>query len=88
MHWTTPTAIFFIGLAAALVIMTIWDVLSPSVQTRGFLSVPLSRGERFFISIVIAIGIMFLWIALLPTVSLWYALTLALAVDLVVARYG
>jgi predicted small integral membrane protein len=88
MHWTTPSAVFFVCLALALTVMTVWDIVSPSVQTEGFLSVPLSRGERFFIAIVIAIGIMLLWIALLPKLSLWYAVAVALIVDFIVARYG
>lgn len=87
MYWTWPTAGFFLALALALTGMTIWDMRSPGVPHKGFLPIPFTRGERFFISVVLFLGVMLLWLAFTDA-SLWYAVPIALALDVVVARYG
>lgn len=87
MYWTWQTAAFFVALALALVGMTIWDVRSPSVPRKGFLPIPFTRGERFFISIMLFLGVMLLWLAFTDA-SLWYAVAIAIVLDVVVARYG
>lgn len=87
MFWTWQTAAFFIGLALALTVMTVWDARSPSVRTKGFLPLAFTRGERFFISVVLFIGVMLLWLAFTDA-SPWYAVGLGLVLDFVVARYG
>jgi predicted small integral membrane protein len=87
MHWTWPTAAFFIWLFASLAVMTVWDIYDSSVKTQGFLPIAFTRGERFFIAIVIAIGVMLLWIGL-TDLSLWYGIAIALILDVIVARWG
>ena len=87
MFWTWPTAAFFVGLAAALTIMTVWDVRVPSVKHQGFLPIPFTRGERFFISVVLFIAVMLTWLAF-TNASPWYAVAIGLALDAIVARYG
>lgn len=87
MEWTTPTAAFFIGLAVALTLMTLWDVRNPSVPVKGFLPVAFTRGERFFLSVVLFFGVMILWVAL-TDLTLWYALPIAAVLIFVLVRYG
>lgn len=87
MYWTWQTAAFFVALALALVGMTVWDVRAPSVPRKGFLPIPFTRGERFFISIMLFLGVMLLWLAFTDA-SLWYAVAIAIVLDVVVARYG
>lgn len=87
MYWTWPTIAFFVALAVALTFMTILDIRSPSVKHRGFLPIPFTRGERFFISVVLFFAVLFLWLALTDT-SIWYAVAIAVVLDVIVARYG
>ena len=87
MHWTWPTAAFFIWLFASLAVMTVWDIYDSSVKTKGFLPVAFTRGERFFIAIVIFLGVMLLWVGL-TDLSLWYGIAIALILDVIVAKWG
>lgn len=64
MAWTTPTALFFIGIAAALVCMTLLELWRPTTMTRGFLPIATTRGDRFFISLLSAAFIHLLWLGL------------------------
>ena len=52
MAWTWPTALFFLGIAAALIGMLAWELASPTVQRRGFLPISTTRGDRFFIGLL------------------------------------
>jgi predicted small integral membrane protein len=82
MDWTRPTAIFFSGLGIGLVIMTLWDIISPTLSTKGFLPIETTRGEKFFLSIISFIGIMIVTLAIFPELPetapqrLWYAVAL------------
>ena len=49
MAWTAPTAIFFICIALMLAGMTVWEVVSPTVEAKGFLPMRTTRGDRLFI---------------------------------------
>ncbi len=88
MQWTWPTALFFIGLFSLLLVMTAWDILSPTGHPKGFLPIPFSRGERLFLSFMIFFGTLVLWGAFLPEVSLWFGLGLAAVLIAVVAKFG
>jgi predicted small integral membrane protein len=83
MDWTRPTAIFFSGLGIGLVIMTLWDIISPTQSKQGFLPIETTRGEKFFLSIISFIGIMIVTLAIFPELPetapdrLWYAVALA-----------
>jgi len=48
MAWTIPTATFFITIALILVSMTIWQVVSPSIERKGFLPISTTRGGPAF----------------------------------------
>ena len=54
MVWTTPTAIFFSSIAAMLAGMTLWEILSPTVERKGFLPISTTRGDRLFIGLLSA----------------------------------
>ncbi len=54
MAWTTPTAAFFLAIALMLVLLTVYEIRSPTVSRRGFLPLETTRGDRFFISLLMA----------------------------------
>ena len=62
MAWTTATAIFFTGIAIALIVMTVWELRRPTKSARGFLPMATTRGDRFFISLLSAAFIHLLWL--------------------------
>lgn len=62
MAWTAQTAIFFTGIALALVLMTVWELLRPTEIARGFLPMATTRGDRFFIGLLSAAFIHLLWL--------------------------
>ena len=63
MAWTWPTALFFASVAAALAIMTLLELRWPTVERRGWLPIPTTRGDRFFISLLGSAFIHILWLA-------------------------
>ena len=87
MVWTTPTAIFFSSIAAMLAGMTLWEILSPTVERKGFLPISTTRGDRLFIGLLSAayIHLAFLGVS---EVSLWIALAVSVAWGLVLLRWG
>ncbi|MBT5384750.1 MAG: DUF2160 domain-containing protein [Kordiimonadaceae bacterium] len=52
MGWTMPTAIFFISIACALIIMLIWSVKAPQEPRIGILRIATTPGDRLFISLL------------------------------------
>lgn len=88
MQWTQPTFILFIGIMASLVILTLWDIRSPSIPTKGFFPVPLSRGDRFFLSIVTIVGTFIIFLAFLPDVDPILALPVAGVLCAILIRFG
>ncbi|MDQ3230611.1 MAG: DUF2160 domain-containing protein, partial [Pseudobdellovibrionaceae bacterium] len=52
MAWTLPTALFFAGIAALLAGMTLWELVSPSGERRGYLPIQTTRGDRLFIGLL------------------------------------
>jgi len=65
MAWTWPTATFFIAIVIALVIMTIWQIVSPDIERTGFTGLKTSRGDRLFVSLLGTAFIQLAWIAML-----------------------
>ncbi|MCH2097523.1 MAG: DUF2160 domain-containing protein, partial [Pseudomonadales bacterium] len=49
MAWTMPTAIFFGSIAGALLLMTLWEKIRPTIRRRGLLPFATTRGDRFFL---------------------------------------
>jgi predicted small integral membrane protein len=87
MAWTLPTAAFFGTIAVILVGMGIWQALSPSVERRGILPMPTTRGDRLFIGLVGSAYIHLAWIGLTGLPISW-ALAISLLFLVAVLRWG
>jgi predicted small integral membrane protein len=87
MSWTRPSAIFFGLILAGLGAMLVWELVSPTVERRGFLPMPTTRGDRFFVSLLTAAFIHMAWIGL-STVSPWGATAISAVVALIIGRWG
>ena len=86
MAWTTPTAIFFLCIALMLAGMTVWEVVSPTVEAKGFLPMRTTRGDRLFVSLLGSAFIHLAWLGL-GGPSLWWALALSVVYAIGVFRF-
>lgn len=87
MAWTVPTASFFITIVLILTGMTIWQMMSPCVERRGFLPIKTTRGDRLFIGLLGSAYIHLLWIGL-TNISIWVAFGIAIVWMLTVMKWG
>jgi predicted small integral membrane protein len=87
MYWTTPTAIFFICIFLMIGGMLVWELVSPTIERRGFLMVPTTRGTRFFLGLLGSAYIHLAWLGL-TDLTLWYATAISLIWVIVVMRWG
>ena len=87
MAWTTQAAIFFVGIGAALSVMTVWEILRPTKLARGFLPMPTTRGDRFFISLLSAAFVHMLWLGTIAD-YLFIASSLSLIWAALLMRWG
>ncbi len=87
MAWTFPTAVFFISIVVILAAMTIWQVLWPSMERRGFLPITTTPGDRLFIGLLGSAYIHLAWIGL-TGLTLWIAFGLAILWLVVVMIWG
>ena len=87
MAWTLPTAVFFITIALILTAMGIWQVMSPSIERRGFLPIATTRGDRLFIGLLGSAYIQLAWLGL-TDLSLYFALAIAVVWMVIVMRWG
>ncbi|SEM91604.1 DUF2160 domain-containing protein [Halomonas caseinilytica] len=87
MVWTTPTAVFFTVIAAMLAGMTAWEVISPTVERKGFLPISTTRGDRFFIGLLSAAYIHLVVVGFTP-LSIWLALGASVLWLLILMRWG
>jgi predicted small integral membrane protein len=87
MAWTLPTAIFFITIALILTAMGIWQVISPSIERRGFLPIATTRGDRLFIGLLGSAYIQLAWLGL-TDLSLYFSLAIAVVWMILVMRWG
>jgi len=88
MAWTLPTIIFFSGIGVLLVLMTIWQFVSPTVERKGFLPMQTTRGDRLFIGLLTAAYIHLAWLALAAGANLWWAFALSVIWLLALLRWG
>lgn len=86
MAWTWPTAIFFVLIALTLVGMTLWQVVSPSVERVGVLRIKTTRGDRLFITLLGTAFINLAWLGFIGP-NLWWALVVAALYGLAVFRW-
>ncbi|MDC8758199.1 DUF2160 domain-containing protein [Janthinobacterium fluminis] len=61
MAWTQPVALFFAAIILMLIGMTVWQIKSPSIERKGFLPMPTTRGDRLFISLLTAAYVNLAW---------------------------
>ncbi|MGU3627328.1 DUF2160 domain-containing protein [Comamonas sp. C24C] len=98
MVWTTPVAVFFTCIALMLVVMTVWEIRSPTVQRKGWLPMETTRGDRFFIGLLLAAYINLAWVGLGEKMvqcfslseepSVWISFVLSMLVLALVMRKG
>jgi predicted small integral membrane protein len=86
MAWTWPTALFFLVIGLMLVSMTIWQIVSPSEERVGVLSIPTTPGDRLFISLLGAAYIHLAWLGLVGP-NLWWALAVSIVFAIAVFRW-
>ncbi len=87
MAWTTEIAVFFICVVLMLIGMTVWQIRSPSVERKGFLPIPTTRGDRLFIGLLSAAYVNLAW-AGVTDVTQWVAAVIGFVVLLVMMRWG
>ncbi len=87
MTWTMPVAIFFTCIVLMLAGMTIWQIKSPSVERKGLLPIPTTRGDRLFIGLLGAAYFNLAW-AGLTDIHQGFAAGIAFVLLLMVMRWG
>ena len=87
MVWTVPTAIFFSSIAAMLAGMTVWEIMSPTVERKVFLPIATTRGDRLFIGLLSA-AFIHLGVIGFTSLSIWIALAVSAVWLLVLMRWG
>ncbi|OEY67654.1 DUF2160 domain-containing protein [Marinobacter sp. X15-166B] len=87
MNWTPSVAIFFAVIAGLLAVMTVYELVSPSVERKGFLPIATTRGDRLFIGLLSAAYIHLTFLAV-SDVTLWVALAVSVAWMVVLLRWG
>lgn len=79
MAWTAATAAVFVGIFAALGVMTVLEIRHPGGQERrGVLGLTTTRGDRLFLSLLGSVYIFLAWLGLVG-MPLWVPLGLAIA---------
>ena len=87
MNWTPTVVIFFAVIASILAVMTVYEIVSPCVERKGFLPIETTRGDRLFISLLSTAYIHLTFLAV-SDVSLWVALAVSVAWAAVLLRWG
>ncbi|MBE0454456.1 MAG: DUF2160 domain-containing protein [Roseovarius sp.] len=64
MAWTTPTAIFFVIIAALLITFTVLAIKFPETPRTGILRIETTRGDRLFITLLGSAFINLAWLGL------------------------
>jgi predicted small integral membrane protein len=98
MAWTAPVAGFFTGIALMLVVMTVWEIRSPTLERKGFLPLRTTRGDRLFIGLLCAaylnlafVGVsekLMQWLALEQEPSVWISFVASMLLLALVMREG
>ena len=87
MAWTVPTALFFITISLMLVGMTIWQIISPTIERRGILPIKTTRGDRLFIGLLGSAYIHLAWLGL-TDFTIWIAFGISVVWMVVIMRWG
>jgi predicted small integral membrane protein len=86
MAWTPATAAFFVAIGLTLLGMTIWQILAPSEERVGILSIPTTPGDRLFLTLLGSAYIHLAWLGLVGP-DLWWALGISVLYGLAVFRW-
>ena len=79
MAWTWPTAFVFIGIFAAMGVLTLMEIKNPGGNERkGVLGLVTTRGDRLFIALLGSVYIFLAWLGFFG-MPLWAPLGLAIA---------
>jgi predicted small integral membrane protein len=87
MNWTPSVVIFFAVIASILAFMTVYEIVSPCRERKGFLPIETTRGDRLFIGLLSTAYIHLTFLAV-SDVSLWAALAVSVAWMGVLLRWG
>jgi predicted small integral membrane protein len=87
MAWTRPVAVFFALIAVLLVVMTIWEIRSPTIARRGALPWITTRGDRLFIGLMLLAWVNLGWAGLTDW-NQWGGLAVGLVVAGLLMRFG
>jgi predicted small integral membrane protein len=74
MAWTLPVAVFFTSIAVMLVVMTVWEIKSPTTLRRGWLPIATTRCDRLFIGLMAAAWVNLGFVALSEKAMAWFNL--------------
>ncbi|PQO24335.1 hypothetical protein C2I36_03515 [Rhodobacteraceae bacterium WD3A24] len=86
MAWTWPTAIFFLVIAAILLIFTVIGLLRPEMPRVGILQIETTRGDRVFITLLGSAFINLAWLGLVGA-NQWWALAVCAVYAAAVFRW-
>ena len=86
MAWTWPTALFFVGIAGVLALMTVLAIVRPSMPRIGVLGIETARGDRLFITLLGSGFINLAWIGL-TNAPQYFALIVCALFAIVVFRW-
>ncbi len=98
MAWTLPVAIFFTCIALMLIVMTVWEIKSPTTLRRGFLPMATTRGDRLFIGLLTAayVNLIFIglsgklagWLGMQADASIWISFVASMVLLGVILKKG
>jgi predicted small integral membrane protein len=87
MAWTMPSALFFIGIASLLLVMTVLEIRKPCVERKSWLPISTTRGDRLFIGLLSSAFVHLLFLGL-TDLTLWIAFVISALLMLVLLRWG
>lgn len=87
MNWTPTVVIFFVVIASILAFMTVYEIVSPCKERKGFLPIETTRGDRLFIGLLSTAYIHLTFLAV-SDVTLWVALAVSVVWVGVLLRWG
>ncbi|GLO61375.1 membrane protein [Vibrio sp. MACH09] len=87
MAWTTPSALFFTGIALILITMTVLEIKFPCVERKGFLPITTTRGDRLFIGLLSSAFIHLGFVGL-SEMSIWVPFTVSVIWLCTVLKWG
>ena len=87
MAWTMPSALFFVGIASLLLVMTVLEIRKPCVERKGWLPISTTRGDRLFIGLLSSAFVHLLFLGL-TDLTLWVAFGLSVLLMAVLLRWG